>query len=104
MNETIKNDRAAWLQGPPRMFSRSTRTQEPLAVGSTGSAGVGKARSRTSDRASGGLHLSTGDVFRAAGSGATAINPAMKAAMEYMRRGDLVPDSTVWEMVRERSH
>ena len=27
----------------------------------------------------------------------------MKAALEYMRRGELVPDSTVWEMVRERS-
>ncbi len=27
----------------------------------------------------------------------------MKDALEYMRRGDLVPDSTVWEMVRERS-
>jgi adenylate kinase len=27
----------------------------------------------------------------------------MRAALEYMRRGELVPDSTVWEMVRERS-
>ncbi len=27
----------------------------------------------------------------------------MRAAAEYMRRGELVPDSTVWEMVRERS-
>jgi adenylate kinase len=27
----------------------------------------------------------------------------MKAALEYMRRGDLVPDSIVWEMVLERS-
>jgi adenylate kinase len=27
----------------------------------------------------------------------------MKEALTYMRRGDLVPDSTVWEMVRERS-
>jgi adenylate kinase len=27
----------------------------------------------------------------------------MRAAIEYMRRGELVPDSTVWEMVRERS-
>jgi adenylate kinase len=26
----------------------------------------------------------------------------MKEAMEYMRRGELVPDSTVWAMVRER--
>jgi adenylate kinase len=27
----------------------------------------------------------------------------MTAAMQHMRRGELVPDSTVWEMVRERS-
>jgi adenylate kinase len=26
----------------------------------------------------------------------------MKAAVAHMRRGELVPDSTVWEMVRER--
>jgi adenylate kinase len=49
-------------------------------------------------------HLSTGDVFRAAGGRkACDQTPAMAAALEYMRRGDLVPDSTVWEMVRERS-
>jgi adenylate kinase len=27
----------------------------------------------------------------------------MTSALEYMRRGELVPDSTVWDMVRERS-
>jgi adenylate kinase len=49
-------------------------------------------------------HLSTGDVFRAAGSRSECDqSPAMRAALEYMRRGDLVPDSTVWDMVRERS-
>jgi adenylate kinase len=49
-------------------------------------------------------HLSTGDVFRSAGSRADCEqNPAMKEAMEYMRRGELVPDGTVWQMVRERS-
>jgi adenylate kinase len=26
----------------------------------------------------------------------------MREALQYMRRGELVPDSTVWEMVRER--
>lgn len=26
----------------------------------------------------------------------------METALEYMRRGELVPDSTVWEMVQER--
>lgn len=53
----------------------------------------------------GACHLSTGDVFRAAGKRKDCDqSPAMKAALEYMRRGELVPDSTVWEMVRERSH
>jgi len=52
----------------------------------------------------GACHLSTGDVFRAAGSRSECgQTPAMRAALEYMRRGELVPDSTVWEMVRERS-
>jgi len=49
-------------------------------------------------------HLSTGDVFRAAKERRDCDqSPAMKAALEYMRRGELVPDATVWEMVRERS-
>ena len=49
-------------------------------------------------------HLSTGDVFRAASKqNGCDLSPAMKAALEYMRRGDLVPDATVWDMVRERS-
>jgi len=48
-------------------------------------------------------HLSTGDVFRAAGSRSECEqSPAMKEALAHMRRGALVPDSTVWEMVRER--
>ena len=51
----------------------------------------------------GACHLSTGDVFRAAGSRSECeLSPAMKEALAYMRRGELVPDSTVWEMVRER--
>jgi adenylate kinase len=48
-------------------------------------------------------HLSTGDVFRAAGSNEECeLSPIMKEALGFMRRGELVPDSTVWEMVRER--
>jgi len=48
-------------------------------------------------------HLSTGDVFRAAGKlPECEQSPAMMEALGYMRRGELVPDSTVWEMVRER--
>ena len=52
----------------------------------------------------GACHLSTGDVFRAAArQNECDLSPAMKAAAEYMRRGELVPDTTVWDMVRERS-
>ena len=48
-------------------------------------------------------HLSTGDLFRAAGSQKECDQtPAVAEAMEYMRGGELVPDSTVWQMVRER--
>jgi adenylate kinase len=48
-------------------------------------------------------HLSTGDVFRAAATRSEAEQtPAMKEALGHMRRGELVPDSTVWDMVRER--
>jgi adenylate kinase len=48
-------------------------------------------------------HISTGDLFRAAASARESTqSPAMAEAQEYIRRGDLVPDSTVWELVRER--
>lgn len=59
---------------------------------------------RPIDRRLGACHLSTGDVLRAAGRrGDCEQSPAMKEALGYMRRGALVPDSTVWEMVRERA-
>ena len=51
----------------------------------------------------GACHLSTGDIFREAGSRSPCgQSPAIQLALEYMRRGALVPDSTVWELVRER--
>lgn len=44
-------------------------------------------------------HLSTGDVFRAAGRRSDSnLSPAMREALIYMRRGELVPGGTVWEM------
>jgi adenylate kinase len=51
----------------------------------------------------GACHLSTGDVFRAAARSACTMTPAMVTALDFMRKGGLVPDSTVWDMVRERS-
>jgi len=47
-------------------------------------------------------HLSTGDVFRAAQCQSDP-SPALKAALEAMRRGELVSDGLVVSMVSERS-
>jgi len=69
-----------------------------------GAPGVGKGtQADLLQRRLGACHLSTGDVFRTAGSQPECDqSPAMRDALRYMRRGELVPDSTVWEMVRER--
>ncbi len=47
-------------------------------------------------------HLSTGDVFRSAESRPDP-SPAMAEALTHMRRGELVPDETVWKIVSERT-
>ena len=47
-------------------------------------------------------HLSTGDLFRAAKCEG-ASSPAMKEALNAMRRGELVSDEIVIAMVRERA-
>lgn len=46
-------------------------------------------------------HLSTGDLFRAAAC-SSQPSPAMTAALQAMRRGELVSDDLVMEMIRER--
>jgi len=49
-------------------------------------------------------HLSTGDIFRAAKCLAEGErSPALESALGYMKRGDLVPDRTVLDLVRERT-
>jgi adenylate kinase len=53
-------------------------------------------------QALGTCHLSTGDIFRAAQS-AVEPSPAMRAALEVMRRGELVSDDLVVSIVRERT-
>ncbi len=100
------NDRAAWLQGPSSHCSAAPEAVlTPWKIVLLGAPGVGKGtQADLLNRRLGACHLSTGDVFRAAKSQAECdISPAMKAALEYMRRGDLVPDATVWDMLRERS-
>jgi adenylate kinase len=101
----FKNTRAAWLEGPSATCPTPPELARPWRLILLGAPGVGKGTQANLLRERlGACHLSTGDVFRAAGKrDGCAPSPAMAAALEYMRRGALVPDSTVWEMVRERS-
>lgn len=105
MSTTI-NDRAAWLKGgnaqcsvpPPAM-------RKPKRLVLLGAPGVGKGTQAEliHDRM-GACQLSTGDVFRAAKSTCGGErSPALTGAIEFMRRGELVPDQTVLDMVRERA-
>jgi adenylate kinase len=106
MNTPIKNDRAAWLQGPSADCSLlPAERNAPWRLVLLGAPGVGKGtQAELLTERLGACHLSTGDVFRAAGKRRDCDqSPAMKAALDCMRRGELVPDATVWEMVRERS-
>jgi len=110
MSAPIKNDRIEWLQGPAsdssvRCSVTPPNRRYPWRLVLLGAPGVGKGtQAELLTERLNACHLSTGDVFRAASKRSDCDqSPAMKTALEYMRRGDLVPDSTVWEMVRERS-
>src|SRR5208283_3841538 len=103
---TTQPNRASWLQGPSAQCTPQPANSEPRwRLVLLGAPGVGKGtQAQLLHERLGACHLSTGDVFRAAASRTEcAPSPAMAAALEYMRRGALVPDSTVWDMVRERS-
>lgn len=106
MTTTTKSNRAAWIQGPSAQCDPlPERRGTPWRLVLLGAPGVGKGtQASLLDQRLGACHLSTGDVFRAASKRPECdLSPAMKAATEFMKRGELVPDATVWDMVRERS-
>jgi adenylate kinase len=105
MVSSSDNNRAAWLEGPSATCPQPAEVAHPWRLILLGAPGVGKGTQADLLRQRlGACHLSTGDVFRAATcTGGCEPSPAMAAALEFMRRGSLVPDSTVWEMVRERA-
>jgi len=105
MDHSHSNDRASWLQGPPRTCSTvPSSVANPWRLILLGAPGVGKGtQASLLNKELHACHLSTGDVFRAAKSrNECDLTPAMKSALDFMRRGELVPDSTVLDMVRER--
>ena len=100
------NDFASWLNGPLADCSHVPDKAEPgRRLILLGPPGVGKGtQAQLLSEHIGACHLSTGDVFReAVRPSACPRTPAMETALEYMNRGQLVPDETVWELVRERS-
>jgi adenylate kinase len=106
MKAPEKNDRAAWLRGPSAKCS--VFPEEPgraWRLVLLGAPGVGKGtQAELLGERLGMCHLSTGDLFRVAASPCNRERtPAMMEAVRYMREGQLVPDSTVWDIVRERA-
>jgi adenylate kinase len=100
-----KCDRSAWLKGPAFPCEVvPPNVARPWRLVLLGAPGVGKGTlADLLTEQLGACHLSTGDIFRTAKCLEEADrSPAMSAAMEYMRRGDLVPDATVLQVVRER--
>ena len=100
-----KPSRATWLQGPSGRCETVPKGQLlPWRIILLGVPGVGKGtQAELLNQRLLACHLSTGDVFRAAAIRRNdEQTAAMREAVAYMRRGELVPDETVWEMVRER--
>jgi adenylate kinase len=103
---TQQSNRASWLHGPSVACSTiSAKPAQLWRLVLLGAPGVGKGtQAQLLHEKLGACHLSTGDVFRAARTRTDCPpSPAMLAALDFMRRGALVPDSTVWDMVRERA-
>jgi len=101
-----QHDRTAWLKGGNAQCQQPPSTpDQPYRLVLLGAPGVGKGtQAELLCQGLGTCHLSTGDVFRAAQCQSEGeLSPALKEAFAYMTRGELVPDQTVLQMVRERT-
>jgi adenylate kinase len=101
----VQSDRTAWFEGGgfPQCEPEEASREGPCRLVLIGPPGVGKGtQAQLLSRALGACHLSTGDLFRAAQC-QLEPSPALRSALEAMRRGELVPDDLVVSMVRERA-
>src|SRR5574339_638039 len=102
---SAKNDRAAWLTAGSSCCSMPPGAEKkPYRLVLLGAPGIGKGtQAELLCERLGTCHLSTGDVFRAAKNLPSCDRtPALDAALDFMKRGALVPDQTVLDLVRER--
>jgi adenylate kinase len=101
----VKTDRKSWLKGATGQCEPAPEPRHPPSrLVLLGAPGVGKGTQAELLCAHfGACHLSTGDIFRAAKSlDPGDRTPAITAALDYMRKGELVPDQTVLALVKER--
>jgi adenylate kinase len=101
----MPSDRRAWFQGGelPQCEPIQPPRDEVYRLILLGPPGVGKGtQAELLQEALGSCHLSTGDLFRNAQCQCEPT-PALKSALDAMRRGELVPDLVVVSMVRERA-
>ncbi|HUA67826.1 MAG TPA: nucleoside monophosphate kinase [Candidatus Saccharimonadales bacterium] len=98
------NDRNAWLGGNHRCGIEPRPSDPCWRLVLLGPPGVGKGtQAQLLAHQLGACHLSTGDIFRAASDWpAGDRSPALEQAIAGMARGELVPDATVMEIIRER--
>jgi adenylate kinase len=100
------NNRTAWFKGGSALCATIPQQQwRPARLVLLGAPGAGKGtQAELLCEVLGTCHLSTGDVFRAAKQLSEGeLYPEMEKALRYMRRGELVPDETVLELVRQRA-
>ena len=96
-------DRNAWLRGGDATCNdQPGAILHPQRLVLLGAPGVGKGtQAEFLSSHLGACQLSTGDVFRAAKTlNACELSPSMSEALAYMRKGELVPDATVLDMIR----
>jgi adenylate kinase len=102
----LRHDRTAWLKGREHrcLMPPNTPAGRVWRIVLLGAPGVGKdTQAELLCQRLGACHLSTGDVLRVAKSCVECdLSPAMKNALDLMKRGELVPDETVLNLVGER--
>jgi adenylate kinase len=99
-------DRASWIKGGSARCDPPVKPpRRPVRLVLLGAPGVGKGtQAELLSGRLGACQLSTGDMFRAARKlKACDRSPALEAAFAYMKRGELVPDFTVLELLHERA-
>ncbi len=102
---TTYHERLTWFYGDraecPGSHPQPAKTHRLILLGAPGS-GKGTQAAMLVEHLHA-CHLPMGDVFRAARDlPETERPPAMRRAVGYMNRGELVPDETVIDLVRDR--